>query len=54
MEKGYPAVVPNMKEEEYNSLALTMLKTAEIQGLKELLKKEVLEHFDLMIQLTAY
>ena len=54
MEKGYPAVVPNMKEEEYNSLALTMLKTAELQGLKELVKKEVLEHFDLMIQLTAY
>lgn len=54
MEKGYPAVAPNIKEEEYNNQVATALKTAELQGLKELLKKEILEHFDLMIQLTAY
>lgn len=54
MEKGYPAACPDMKEQDYNQQVMTALKTAELQGLKELLKKEVLEHFDLMIQLTAY
>ncbi len=54
MEKGYPAAAPDMKEQDYNMQVMTALKTGELQGFKELLKKEVLEHFDLMIQLTAY
>lgn len=54
MEKGYPAVAPCMKEQEYNEDVAQGLKTGELQGLKELLKKGILEHFDLMIQLTTY
>lgn len=54
MEKGYPAVAPDLKEQDYNHQVMNCLKMGELQGLKELLKKEILEHFDLMIQLTAY
>ena len=54
MEKGYPAVAPDMKEQEYNESVIKVLKTRELQGLGEFLKKEVLEHLDLMIQLTAH
>lgn len=54
MEKGYPAAAPDMKEEEYNEQIAKALKTGNIQGLRENLKKEILSHLDLMIQLTAY
>ena len=54
MEKGYPAIAPNMREQDYNEMTSKCLKTGELQGLKEMLKKEVLEHFELMIQLTTY
>ena len=54
MEKGYPAATPNIKEQDYNLLVMDMLKTRELQGFKELLKKEISDRMDLMIQLTAY
>lgn len=54
MEKGYPAAVPFMKEQEYNSKIAAMVKTKELQGFGEALKKKILEHLDLMIQLTGY
>ncbi|MBR5516477.1 MAG: hypothetical protein IKU53_00760 [Firmicutes bacterium] len=54
MEKGYPAVAPNMKEQDYNEAVTKVLKTRELQGLGEFLKKEVLEHLELMIQLTTH
>jgi len=54
MEKGYPAVTPDVKEQEYNEKVEKTLKTGELQGFNELLKKEVMDRLGLMIQLTAY
>ncbi len=54
MEKGYPAVAPDMKEQDYNNAVTKMLKTGELQGLGELYKKGILAHLELMIQLTAH
>jgi len=54
MEKGYPAVAPDVKEQEYNEKVEKTLKTGELQGFNELLKKEVMDRLGLMIQLTAY
>ena len=54
MEKGYPAVAPHMKEQEYNDNVTKYLKTQELQGIGELYKKEILGHLDLMIQLTEH
>lgn len=54
MEKGYPAVAPDMKEQDYNEAVTKVLKTGELQGLGEFLKKEILEHLELMIQLTSH
>lgn len=54
MEKGYPAAAPNMKEQDYNEAVTKMLKTGELQGLGEFYKKAILEHLELMIQLTAH
>lgn len=54
MEKGYPAVTPNVKEQEYNRQVEKSLKTGELQGFNEMLKKEVMDRLGFMIQLTAY
>lgn len=51
--KGYPVVVPSMKEQEYNDLIAGYIKTGKLQGLNEVLKKEILGRIELMIQLTT-
>lgn len=51
--KGYPVVVPSIKEQHYNELVSKAIKTGELQGLNEVLKKEILDRMKLMIQLTT-
>lgn len=54
MTKGYPAVAPDMKENEYNDLAAYGIKNIKHEGLKNSLLRAVLERTELMIRLTAY
>ncbi|MDD6880051.1 MAG: Fic family protein [Firmicutes bacterium] len=54
--KGYPVVVPSIKEQHYNEIVSKALKTGNsgnLQGLNEVLKKEILDRMKLMIQLTT-
>ncbi len=52
--KGYPAMVFDIKEQEYNEMAANYMKTKDCAAFKELFKKEILNRLNLMIQLTAY
>lgn len=52
--KGYPAIVFDIKEQEYNGMIAKCLKTKDYEPFEEFLKREILDRLNLMIQLTAY
>lgn len=54
MERGYPAVIFDMSEEEYNNAVFKGLRDADYSKIREAMLKAVLERTDLMMQLTAY
>lgn len=54
MERGYPAVIFDMSEEEYNNAVFKGLRDADCSPMREAMLKAVLERTDLMMQLTAY
>lgn len=54
MTKGYPAVVCDMSEKEYDDASAAGLRYGDLEHLKAALMKAVLERTDLMIRLTAY
>ena len=54
MERGYPAVIFDMSEEEYNNAVFKGLRDADYSKIREAMLKAVLERTDLMMQLTDY
>jgi Fic family protein len=52
--QGYPGVFPMVKEQDYNRMLFEYLKKGKCEEFTELLKKEVLQRMNRMIQLTAY
>lgn len=54
MTKGYPAISPSMREEEYNKMAAEYLQNGDCKPYARVLKEEVLRRMELMIRLTAY
>ena len=54
MLNGYPPVLPELKETDYNELIFRYLKTGSPWTFEEALMEGILAHLELMIQLTAY
>lgn len=54
MTKGYPAIVADVGEGEYNGMVYDSLKSGENTALSSAVLKALRQRFDLMIQLTAY
>lgn len=54
MLKGYPAVLPELKETEYNELFFRYLQIGSAWAFEEKLIEAILARLELMIQLTAY
>ncbi len=54
MIKGFPAVMLDMKEQEYNDMIGAYLKTGDLTECKEAFKRVIFNRLDLMIQLTPY
>lgn len=54
MASGYPAVVPDMDESDYNGQMVDYLKSGDSKALQDAVMRNILQKTDLMIQLTAY
>jgi len=54
MQRGYPAVLPELKETDYNELIYRYLKTGSSWTFEEAIIEAILTRLELMIQLTDY